>query len=116
VLDRDDQPLQVRGVSVRVPVERLLFEASGPASYRLTYGSSDRRAPSYDLARTAGDLAAWGASARPALLGPARRLAPAGEAARPWTERHPSLLWAGLVGVVVALGALTWRSLRAVSS
>lgn len=114
VLDRDDRPLQVRGISVRVPVERLLFEASGPGSYRLTYGSTDRPAPSYDLARTAGDLAAWSESARPAPLGPARRLAAADEAARPWTERHPSLLWAGLLGVVVALGALTWRGLRSV--
>ena len=62
----DDRPLQLRGVALRVPVERLLFEAERTAGYRLTYGSSDQTAPSYDLARTAGDLVAWsdGASRR----------------------------------------------------
>ena len=30
----------------------------------------------------------------------------------PWTERHPALLWAGLLIVVTALGAVTWRALR----
>jgi len=112
VRNLDDRPLQVRGVAVRVPVERLLFEAERPGRYRLTYGSADRRAPSYDLARTAGDLGAWSDAAHPARLGPPRRLAAAGDGDRPWTERHPSLLWGGLLAVVVALGALTYEALR----
>ena len=112
VRNRDDRPLQVRAVIVRVPIERLLFEASSPGGYRLTYGSADREAPSYDLARTAGDVATWGASARPGRLGPPRRLTAGREVVLPWTERHPSLLWAGLVGVVLALGALTYGALR----
>ena len=112
VRNRDDRPLQVRAVAVRVPVERLLFDASLPGAYRLTYGSADRETPSYDLARTAGDVATWGASAQPARLGPPRRLSAGSEAERPWTERHPSLLWAGLLAVVLALGALTYGALR----
>jgi hypothetical protein len=31
----------------------------------------------------------------------------------PWTERHPALLWAGLVITVVVLGLVTHRALRA---
>jgi hypothetical protein len=112
VQNRDDRPLQVRAVRVRVPVERLLFEVSSPGGYRLTYGSADREKPSYDLARTAGDIARWGASARPAHLGPPRRLAADRQAELPWTERHPSLLWGGLLAVVLALGALTYGALR----
>jgi hypothetical protein len=112
VRNRDDRPLRLRAVVVRVPVERLLFEASPPGRYRLTYGSAGRGAPSYDLARTAGDVATWGASARPTRLGPPRRLTAGEEAKRPWTERHPSLLWAGLLAVVLALGALTYGALR----
>ena len=112
VRNRDDRPLSVRAVAVSVPVERLLFEAAPAGRYRLAYGSAGRKAPSYDLARTAGDPGAWGESARPARLGPPRRRAAGGEGERPWTERHPSLLWAGLLAVVVALGALTYGALR----
>jgi len=112
VRNRDDRPLQVRAVRVRVPVERLLFEASSPGGYRLTYGSADRETPSYDLARTAGDIARWGASAQPARLGSPRRLTADRQAGLPWTERHPSLLWGGLLAVVLALGALTYGALR----
>jgi hypothetical protein len=108
----DDRPLHVREVALRVPVEWLLFEAERPGRHRLTYGSAGRTAPSYDLARTAGDLGAWREAARPARLGPPRWLAVPGHEDRPWTERHPSLLWGGLLAVVVALGALTWRALR----
>ena len=112
VRNLDDRPLQVRGVALRVPVERLLFEAERPGLYRLTYGSPDRRTPSYDLARTAGDLATW-ADATPAVrMGPPRRLTAGQEEDRPWTERHPSLLWGGLLAIVVALGALTYGALR----
>jgi hypothetical protein len=112
VRNLDDRPLQVRGVAVRVPVERLVFEAERPLGYRLTYGSSDQTTPSYDLARTAGDLVAWSEAAQPARLGPPRRLGTAREGERPWTERHPSLLWGGLLAVVAVLGALTYGALR----
>ena len=112
VRNLDDRPLQLRGVALLVPVERLLFEAERPGRYRLSYGSADRTAPSYDLARTAGELGAWGEAARPAPLGPTRRRAAAGDEDRPWTERHPSILWGGLLAVVVALCALTYRALR----
>ena len=83
VRNLDDRPLQLRGVALRVPVERLLFEAERPGLYRLTYGSPDRTTPSYDLARTAGDLAAWGDAAHAAALGPPRRLAAGQDEDRP---------------------------------
>jgi len=109
--NRDDQPLPITGASVVVPVERLLFEAQAGRGYRLQYGDATRGAPSFDLTRTAGDPAAWGVAASVAGLGPARPLAP-GQDTRPWTERHPRLLWIGLVAVVGALGSITWGALR----
>jgi hypothetical protein len=112
VRNLDDRPLTVVGVTVHAPVEQLLFEAPRPGRYRLTYGSAERTAPSYDLARTAGEAGAWGEAARPAGLGPPRRLAPGEGGALPWTERHPALLWVGLLAAVVALGGLTYRALR----
>jgi hypothetical protein len=112
VRNRDDRPLRVRGVVAGVPVERLLFEAAAPGTYRLTYGSADRPAPVYDLARTSGDLEAWAEAARPGSLAPVRRTASPAVEGLPWTERHPALLWAGLLAVVVALGGLTLAALR----
>lgn len=113
VRNRDDEPLTVRSAAVLAPVERVVFEALPGRSYRLVYGDTRLGAPAYDLARTAGDLAAFAAAAAPAALDEPR-VVEAGEAgaAKPWTERHPALLWGGLVAVILALGAVTWQALR----
>jgi uncharacterized protein DUF3999 len=111
IRNRDDAPLPIAGAVVMAPVERIVFEAAPGRRYRLTYGDPPRHAPSYDLARTVGDPDLFAARAREATLGPpVRTLAEA--AAAPWTDRNPALLWAGLVAVVLALGALTRQALR----
>jgi hypothetical protein len=110
--DGDDRPLAVRGAVVAVPVERLLFEARPGRSYRLTYGQPHQAPPVFDLERGMGDPAAWAAAASPAELGPLRPMDDAASGARAWTERHPWLLWAGLLAVVAILGGLTVRALR----
>ncbi len=107
----DDRPLAIRGVSVHVPVERVVFEASAGRSYRLAYASPQDTSPSFDLARTVGDAVAWADAAVEVSLGPPRR-GPGSSAMAPWTERHPTLLWGGLLAVVAALAALTFRALR----
>jgi hypothetical protein len=105
-----DRPLDIRGLTVMAPVERVVFEARPGRRYALEYGVPARLAPSYDLGRTVGDAGAWIARARPATVGEPRAPEPARV---PWTERHPALLWAGLLAAVLALGALTRRALRA---
>jgi hypothetical protein len=112
IRNRDDRPLGIRGATVMVPVERLAFDVEPGATYRLRYGDLRLGAPSYDLARTAGDPALFAARAIEAVLTapeplPAEPVAPA-----PWTERNPGAVWAGLVAVVTGLGAVTWRALR----
>ncbi|HJS57084.1 MAG TPA: DUF3999 family protein [Vicinamibacteria bacterium] len=108
----DDVPLDVRAARVIVPRERVLFEAQPGRVYWLTYGDERAPAPSFDLQRTMGDPAAWAAGARPGRLGQPQRITGGPAAARPWTERHPALLWTGLVVVALLLGGLTWRALR----
>jgi hypothetical protein len=112
IFNGGDRPLDIRALTVMAPVERLGFEAQPERRYWLEYGVPGRAMPSYDLARTVGDHAAWIAAARPAGLGHPQ---PRGSDGidRAWTERHPALLWAGLLAAVLALGALTWRALRA---
>ena len=112
IRNRDDRPLSIRGVTVMTPVERVVFEAAPGKRYRLAYGSADMSAPDYDLGRTIEDPQAWADAASPARLGPVARLASASPSL-PWTERYPALLWVGLLAVVTALGAVTWRALKA---
>jgi hypothetical protein len=112
IRNRDDRPLDIRGVRVLAPVERLVFEARPQRRYLLEYGVPDRSLPSYDVARTAGHPHLWAADAVEATFGRSEPRRPG--AARPaWTERHPALLWVGLLTLVAALGGLTWRALKA---
>ncbi len=112
IRNRDDAPLQIAGATVMAPVERIAFEATPGGRYRLTYGDHRRQAPAYDLARTVGDPALFAARARQGALGPPVPTPPPEPVVPPWTDRHPVLLWAGLVAVVLALGALTRQALR----
>jgi hypothetical protein len=109
ILNGDDRPLVLEGVGVRVPVERLLFRAREGEEYRLTYGAPDLEAPVYDLVRTidAAVEAPWVDVSAPVRLAVEPDVLP-------WTERHPALLWVGLVVVVTLLGAVTWRAIRSV--
>lgn len=112
VRNRDDAPLAIGAVTVLVPVERLVFDAAPGRQYVLRYGDPDVAPPRYDLARTAGDPALYAARATEATLLDPRPLAATPAEDRPWTERHPALLWVGLVAVVAAMGGVTWRALR----
>ena len=112
VRNRDDAPLSIRGVTVGVPVERLAFEAALQSRYRLRYGAPGLAAPAFDLPRTVGDVALWTATAAEGRLQPPVPI-PAATVRLPWTDRHPALLWAGLLATVVVLGLVTRRALRA---
>ncbi len=112
IRNRNDRPLAIRGATAFVPVERLVFEARTGDQYRLRYGDPRLSAPTYDLVRTAGDPARFAARAQPAPLLAPQAMPVAPPAPPPWTERNPVLLWVGLVAVVTALGAVTWRALR----
>jgi hypothetical protein len=111
ILDRDDRPLGVRGLTLVTPVERLVFDSAPERRYRLTYGSEALDAPVYDIARTVGDPALWVAQAHAGELGEATRAAQPARSA-PWTERHPALVWAVLGVLVVVLGGVTWRAIQ----
>jgi len=111
IKNRDDAPLAGLTAQVMAPVERLAFEAAPGRAYRLSYGDARRAAPTYDLARTAGDPQLFAARASEARLGAPSAVAPGAGGRAPWTERHPALLWGGLVAAVLALGALTRKAL-----
>jgi hypothetical protein len=106
----DDAPLKVESVRLQMLERDLCFENAGSGNYALYFGDSALSAPRYDYAR----LFELQPDAGKAALG--TELANAAFMPRPderaFTERHPALLWAALVLVILLLGAIALSSLK----
>ncbi len=112
----DDQPLPISAVRLEMRQRKICFEAlvagSGADSgLELFYGDSRLAAPVYDYAR----LFVASRAALVAELGPeqlnANYRAPA-VPLRPFSERHPEVLWIALIAVICALGVVALRSAK----
>jgi Protein of unknown function (DUF3999) len=109
--NHDDAPIEVASVKLEMLERRLCFDAAAGAAYTLYYSDSALAAPQYDYARlfaAAQDpaLATLGAE----IVNPAYQPRPD---ERPFTEKHPALLWAALIVVIALLGAVALRSFKA---
>jgi len=89
---------------------RLHFEPQGRAHLKLYYGDQKLAAPVYDYAKLFHD----DAGAAQAQLGPdLENAAFAGRPDdRPWSERHPGILWVAMLIAVAGLTVLAVRGLR----
>jgi len=106
----DDAPLKVESVRLQMLERDLCLDAAGSGDYKLYYGDGALAAPRYDYAT----LFAPQADAAKAALGSEQANA-AFEARpdeRPFTEKHPALLWAALVLVIALLGAIALGSVK----
>jgi hypothetical protein len=88
----------------------VCFEAKPGSAYTLRYGDVALRAPVYDFARlytgeTKPMVATLGAEAINAEF-------VAREDTRPYSERHPEVLWIALLVVVAALGATALHGVK----
>ncbi len=107
----DDPPLAITGLRPLAIERRVYFDPRGRQMLRLFYGDPDLRAPTYDYAKLfLADPQAPAAQLSPGIHNPAYTGRPD---ERPWTERHPALLWSVLVIAVVLLAGLALRELRA---
>jgi len=109
IVNGNDAPLAgAKPVLLTIPHFVAFYPQSGH-SYSLIYGNSAASLPHYDLSRTL-DYHAESA-ATPASLGDeeatANYLDP-----RPFTERHPILLWVALIVAVIILAWAAFRALR----
>jgi hypothetical protein len=106
----DDAPLQMKSVQLQMLERSLCFEADGNGSYSLYYGDAALAAPSYDYAKLF-TLQANAAriTAGPEELNPTYQPRPD---ARPFTEKHPVLLWVALAAVIALLGVIALRSVK----
>jgi hypothetical protein len=108
----DDMPLSFQAIRLQMLARTLCFEAAPGADYTLYYGDPSLIAPRYDYAT----LFAPVPDAARAALGPEREnpdYRPRPDQ-RPFTERHPALLWTALVLVVALLGGIALRSAKQV--
>lgn len=109
VLNGNDAPLSAVHLSVVMPPRFVLFHPAQNRSYRLIYGNARASAPQYDLARTL-QIPAIEAMIHPGLG--AEEVTSNYADPRPFTERHPNLLWIALGLAVVLLGSAALRALR----
>jgi hypothetical protein len=106
----DDAPMTLASVRLQMLERTFCFEAAAGTSYTLYYGDSALTAPRYDYAT----LFVAQANALPATSGPEQPNAgyqPRPDD-RPFTEKHPALLWIALVAVIALLGAIALRSAK----
>ncbi len=110
----DDAPLTLTAVKLQMLERTLCFEAAASTQYTLYYGDRALDSPRYDYAT----LFAPQATAAMATLG-AEQANPAYQARpddRPFTEKHPALMWVALIAVIALLGGVALRSPKAPSS
>jgi hypothetical protein len=110
IYNGDDPPLKLKGALLEQQERRLYFDAPPGASLTLYYGDEKLNAPVYDYARFFQAQPA-AAAAQP---GPEKQNAAYTERPdeRPWSERHPVVLWVAIVVAVLVLGALALRSMQ----
>jgi len=109
----DDVPIQLKSAQLQMLERSLCFDAEEQGSYLLYYGDAALGAPSYDYAK----LFTLQANASRITAGPeAPNLTyqprPARPDERPFTEKHPALLWSALVAVIALLGAIALKSAK----
>ncbi len=106
----DDPPLPIEEVKLEMAVRQLCFDAAAAGSYMLYYGDAALTAPQYDYAKLfAPDTNAAQATLGPENENPQYKSRPD---ARPFTERHPGLLWVVLIAVVLVLGVVALRTAK----
>ena len=106
----DDMPLKITGARLQQYERRLYFDASSGAQPILYYGDEKLGAPVYDYAK----LLQKDANAGQAHLGTeeANAAYTGRPDDRPWSERHPAVLWMAIIVAVLILSGIALRSMK----
>ena len=106
----DDVPLKITGARLQQYERRIYFDADSGAQPRLYYGDAQLEAPVYDYAKlfqkdvTASQVPLGAEKANAAYTGRPDE--------RPWSERHPAVLWVAIIAAVLILGSIALRSMK----
>ena len=106
----DDVPLKITAVRLQQYERRIYFDADSGAQPKLYYGDAKLEAPVYDYAKlfqkdaNAGQISFAAEEVNAAYTGRPDD--------RPWSERHPAMLWAAIIAAVLIMGSIALRSMK----
>ena len=110
----DDAPLRVTGARLQQYDRRIYFDCDAGASVGLYYGDTKLDAPVYDYAKL------FQADGNAGLVQLGAEVGNAGYTGRPddrpWSERHPAVLWAAILAAVAILGGVAVRSIKSAAA
>jgi hypothetical protein len=106
----DDAPLNITDARLQQYERRIYFDSPSGAEAHFYYGDAKLGAPVFDYAK----LFSKDANADPLGLRPeAANATYAGRPDdRPWSERHPAVLWIAIIAAVAILGIIALRSMK----
>jgi hypothetical protein len=115
IFNRDDRPVSVTKATLECLKRQVKFLADTQGEYWLYYGNADARKPTYDLAQI---LARHAPESETAVaVGVQQKnpiYSPPPPPAKPWSDRHPALLYGTLATAIVSMGYITIRFLAKV--
>jgi hypothetical protein len=111
VINGNDLPLTNLTFTLAATPRTLILKEVAGHSYRLLYGNEKATTPQYDLARYL-DSGATRTVSRILSLGPEEETTNYRDP-RPFTERHPEVLWSALAVAIVLIGLTALKTLRA---
>jgi hypothetical protein len=111
VINGNDPPLMNVHFTVAAAPRTLVFKEVRGQSYRLLYGNEKATTPQYDLARYL-DAGPSRLASRVRFLGPEEETTNYRDP-RPFTERHPEVLWSALAVAIFLIGLTAIKTLRA---
>ena len=111
VINGNDQPLRGAQLTLSAIPRVLVFKASPNAAYRIIYGNERAAAPQYDLSHYL-EVGAAG-SARAAVSLATEEATANYRDPRPFSERHPEVLWISLGIAILLIGVTAVKTLRA---
>jgi hypothetical protein len=106
----DDAPLRISSAHLQQYERRIYFDGDAGTSPQLYYGDLKLNSPEYDYAKlfqpdaNAGQLELGAEATNSAYSGRPDD--------RPWSERHPAVLWGAILAAVAILGGIAVRSLK----
>ena len=110
----DDAPLEITRARLQQYERRIYFDGAAGTAVSLYYGDDKLNAPVYDYAK----LFQLDANAGQVQLGAEEKNSVYSRRPddRPWSERHPAVLWTAILAAVVLLGGIAVRSIKTAAS
>ncbi len=106
----DDLPLKISSARIQQYERRIYFEAAAGSNLRLYYGDEKLDSPVYDYSKFfQKDTNASVIPLEAEVLNASFTGRPD---ERPWSERHPAVLWIAIIAAVLVLGGVAVRSLK----